>query len=296
MTTQPEFIERSSAVGGHMACDYRYIIDKGIALGEIDSTLAPRVDTPPTAFGQWVHWYSQTALRAEFKHVDGDFTFQGFDEQRSLAAKPGPSNWQLAIKLFSDDKAAERAMAHAAELVIQRLPKVPKSQWMAECAGSVPGLLTGHIDLLSADHEHLVDIKTSGQQPEGGKMKTEHMWQLVAYAVLVMHHTGKPPHFGSIIYVDRHGDWVCRTRAIDFTSEEGRTLMTALVNKIAAQKRGDVMAFPNMGTHCDSGFCPYRPFCRDALVPAGAAIVRRIEAAVVSANPFQQIGIPHGQV
>jgi CRISPR/Cas system-associated exonuclease Cas4 (RecB family) len=217
--------------------------------------------------------------------VTGDFTFTGFDEAAAKAAAPPAESIRLAEQLFSSPAAAQQAVHNIAGLVIQRLPG-KGHEWMAECAGEIPGILTGHIDLLTSDLEHLVDIKTTGQMPENGKMKPEHLWQLVAYALLVLHHTGKPPHYAHILYVDRHGDWVCRSKALDFYDVSGQALLRELYHWLEVTKNNAYAPTPVFGPHCDGAWCPYRQICRDASVPGAAAVVRRHEPVAVSSNPF----------
>lgn len=269
-------------------CGQRNFLDREIFEGRLTLTqlglqASVKADTPPTALGSVVHWYTQAALRAEFKSADGDMAFTGFVEADAVAQRPDQAKWDLARKLFSTDKAMMDAVHYASGLIANRLPK--GKEWMAECAGNMPGLLTGHIDLLSSDHEHLVDIKTTGQIPEGGQMKPDHMWQLVAYALLVTHHVGRPPRFGSIIYVDRHGDWVCRSKPLDFHGTH-QHLLTELFKWLELTRDYMFAPTPVFGDHCDRSWCPYRQICRDAFVPGGAAIIRRHEPVAVSANPF----------
>lgn len=282
------YTERASAIGGHIACGHRNYLDRAIfegrlTLADIGMKDSGRQDTPPTALGTWAHWYTQCALRAQFKSAYGDFAFTGFDEAYAQSQMPEPRLIQLASSLFSSPGAAQAAVHNIAGLVIQRIPGKTCRKWLAECAGNIPGLLTGHIDLLSADLEHLVDIKTTGQPPEHGVMKPDHMWQLVAYALLVVHHTGQPPHYGHVMYVDRHGEWVCRSKPIDFQSPQGVLLMNELLEWLKSRTPSRTPVF---GPHCDSGWCPYRAVCRDLVVPGSAAIVRRHEPVAVSSNPF----------
>lgn len=287
-----KFIERASAVGGHIPCGQRNFLDRALyegrlTYGQLGMTDSGRTDTPPTAFGTWVHWFTQVQLRCDFKKADGDFLYDDFSVARAEAVKPTQELWTIATKMFAGDAAAQLAMAHAAGLMLARMPG-KGSEWMAECAGNIPGLLTGHIDLLSADLEHLVDIKTTGQAPADGKMKPEHLWQLVAYALLVEHHCGRPPHFASILYVDRHGEWVVRTKPIDFSTDHGRGLMTELRRWLETTRDGVYSSIPNFGPHCDSAFCQYRGVCRDAVVPGAAVIVRRHDPVMTVSNPFQE--------
>jgi hypothetical protein len=294
MTTPRPFIVRSSAVSGYAFCGRRLSLDRAITEGVVDPVadldLPPdfRRGSPPADWGTCVHWYSQVALRAEFKGDAklGDFKFNGFDQATADAFRYTPEQWVSGASMFSNQQTAEQTLRKSAMLLISRLPR-KGSDWMAECSGVIPGLLSGHIDLLSADLDDIVDIKTTGTPPKDGKIETKYLWQLVSYALLVAHHTGHVPKRAHIVYVDRHAEWVCRTKPLDFTTPAGAALLKYHMDRLVRMKdRAQDRDEPVPGPHCDDCFCPYRPICRDALVPDGAAIVRPQEAIPLSVNPF----------
>ena len=300
MSTPRPFIVRSSAVGGYAFCGRRLHIDRQICEGAVDPAadlgLPPdfRRGSPPADWGNCVHWYAQTALRAQFKGDAelGNFQFTGFDSAHADKFKYTPEQWISGSSMFSDEQAAQKTLHKSAALIISRLPKKGAS-WIAEASGVIPGLLSGHIDLIDSDLEDIVDIKTTGHAPKDGKIETKYLWQLVSYALLVAHHTGKIPKRAHIVYVDRHAEWVCRTKPLDFTQGGGAALLAFHMDRLVRMKdRANDRPEPVPGPHCDDCFCPYRPICRDALIPDGAAIVRPQETAPPVANPFAGIPMP----
>lgn len=294
-STPRPFIVRSSAVSGYAFCGRRLALDRAITEGTVDPVAdleLPadfRRGSPPADWGSCVHWYAQTALRCEFKGDDklGDFAYTGFDAVRAERAKFTPQQWASGSSMFSNEQAAQQTLTKAASLIISRLPR-KDAKWTAEGSGVIPGLLSGHIDLLSDDLDDIVDIKTTGTPPKDGKIETKYLWQLVSYALLVAHHTGHVPKRAHVIYVDRHAEWVCRTKPLDFTTGPGAALLHHHMNRLRRmQDRANDCDEPVPGPHCDDCFCPYRPICRDALIPDGAAIVRPQESIPLSVNPFQ---------
>lgn len=294
MSTNRPFIVRSSAVSGYAFCGRRLAIDRQIHNGIVDPVndlgLAAdfRRGSPPADWGTCVHWYTQTALRCDFKGDDklGDFRFTGFDQARADLFRYTPEHWASGSSLFASEQLAEKTLVKSAALIIQRLPR-KDAKWTAECSGVIPGLLSGHIDLLSDDLDDIVDIKTTGNPPKDGKIEAKYFWQLVSYALLVAHHTGKIPKRAHIIYVDRHAEWVCRTKPLDFTQGAGAAALKHHMDRLVRMKDpANDREEPVMGSHCDDCFCPYRPICRDALIPDGASVIRPQEFIPVSVNPF----------
>lgn len=263
-------------------------------VADLDLPADFRRGSPPADWGTCVHWYTQAALRCQFQGDDrlGDFKFTGWDAARAEQAKYSPQHWASGASMFGGESAAQATLQKSAALIISRLPR-KDSKWLAECSGVIPGLLSGHIDLLSDDLDDIVDIKTTGHAPKDGKIETKYLWQLVSYALLVAHHTGHVPKRAHVIYVDRHAEWVCRTKPLDFTSSGGNALLKYHMDRLVrmkdpAQDRDE----PVPGPHCDDCFCPYRPICRDALIPDGAAIIRPQESIPMAVNPFALPGAP----
>lgn len=294
MSAPRPFIVRSSKTGLYAACGRALSFDRQITEGTVDPEadlgLPPDVfrGSPPADWGTIVHWYSQTALRAEFKGDAklGDFTYTGFNQAAADAAKFTPQQWASATTLFSNEQVAERTLVKAATMLISRLPR-KDAKWMAECSGVIPGLLSGHIDLISDDLDDIIDIKTTGRIPEDGKIEYKYLWQLVSYALLVAHHTGKIPARAHIVYVDRHAEWVLRTKPLEFDRGPGLAMLQHHMNRLHRMKdRAQDRDEPNPGKHCDDSFCPYRTICRDSLIPGGAHVIRPQEAAIASVNPF----------
>jgi CRISPR/Cas system-associated exonuclease Cas4 (RecB family) len=289
-----QFNFRSSAVGGYSACERRLAMDRAIFDGMDPAVLGLgpgyRGSSPPADFGSCVHWYTQAALRCDFKNDQpNDFTFKGYDEARAKAATYSPQQWASGVKLFLNESVAQQTMHKAAVLAISRLPR-KDAKWLAEAHGVVQELnFGGHIDLLTDDLDDIVDIKTTGRVPEDGKMHVSHMWQVTGYALLVEKLTGHRPKRAHILYVDRHAEWVCRTQAIKFETDEGKFLLETLETKLRTWNTGPVDAAPKFGPHCDECFCPYRPICRDAILPGGASIVRAVEAPITVDNPFKDL-------
>lgn len=287
-----QFNFRSSAVGGYSACERRLAMDRAIFDGMDPAVLGLgpgyRGSSPPADFGSCVHWYTQAALRCDFKNgMPGDFTFKGYDETCAKNAQYTPQQWANGVKLFPSPEAAAATMHKAAVLAISRLPR-KDAKWLAEAHGVVPELnFGGHIDLLTDDLDDIVDIKTTGHVPERGLMAVSHMWQVTGYALLVQKLTGHLPKRAHILYVDRHAEWVCRTQPIKFDTDEGRFLLETLESRLERWNAKREDPAPKFGPHCDECFCPYRPICRDAILPGGASIVRAVEAPIQVDNPFQ---------
>lgn len=288
------FIVRSSAVSGYAFCGRRLSLDRAITEGVVDpeQDLGLGADfrrgSAPADWGTCVHWYTQTALRCQFQGDDrlGDFKYTGFDQTRAELFKFTQAQWVSGASMFSNETTAQQTMQKSAALIASRLPR-KDAKWLAEGSGVIPGLLSGHIDLLSDDLDDIVDIKTTGTPPKDGKIETKYLWQLVSYALLVAHHTGHVPKRAHVIYVDRHAEWVCRTKPLDFSTSGGAALLKHHMDRLVRMKdRAQDRDEPVPGPHCDDCFCPYRPICRDALIPDGAAIIRPQESIPMAVNPF----------
>lgn len=293
------FITRASAIGGYV-CGRRLVFDRAITEGAVDpeNDLGLPADfrrgSPPADWGSCVHWYGQTALRCDFKGDEklGDFKYTGFDVANAEKFRYTPAQWASGSSMFSNETVATQTLHKSGALIISRLPR-KDAKWTAEASGLIPGLLSGHIDLLSDDCEDIVDIKTTGNPPKDGKIETKYVWQLVAYALLVAHHTGVMPKRAHVIYVDRHAEWVCRTKPLDFTTLQGAAMAQFLMDRLVRMKdAANDRPEPLMGSHCDDCFCPYRPICRDALMPDGAAIIRPPTHLPSTVNPFAGMPTP----
>jgi CRISPR/Cas system-associated exonuclease Cas4 (RecB family) len=276
---------RSSKVGYYMQCTERAWLDRRI--GEKSLTLADLglpadadSSSVPADFGTIAHWTIQCALRAGFP-AEGVFAPTPWNEDAARAKKPDPEVWLSGSKLFRQNDMAG-VLSKITTAAITRLPR-KGSKWLAESRFDV-GVLTGSIDLLTDDFEDIVDIKTTGTQPAGGRIKPAHLWQLVAYALGVSGTTGVLPKRGYILYLHNRGEWVCRSNPVEFTPE----LVGILLNRIRAVSgpAAESFAAPAFGQACDD-FCPYVPHCHRHL-PRGAHIVDLDAAAGPpgSTDPF----------
>lgn len=263
---------RSSKVGYYMQCTERAWLDRRInekALTFADLGLpddAEQKSSAPADFGTVAHWTLQCALRAGFP-ADGVFTPTAWDDAVALSKRPAPEVWTSGAKLFKNAALMESTLRKITAAGVTRLPR-KGAKWLAE-AGFDVGILTGHIDLLTDDFEDIVDIKTTGTAPVGGKVKPSHLWQLVAYAVGVLGSTGVMPKRGHILYIHNRGDWICRSNPVEFTPE----LTGFLVQRIKAVtgEHASLLRAPAFGAACDD-FCSYVPHCHRHL-PRGAHVI-----------------------
>jgi hypothetical protein len=258
-------------------------------LGALGLPVGVRDSSPPADFGTYAHWVFQCALRAQFMTVLNDTQFIGWDQQAAVDREPDAAVFANAATMFASEQIARDTALKMAANAVPRLPR-KSGNWMAEVHVQIPGFLGGHIDLLSEDLEDIVDLKTTGTAPTNGKMKPAHMWQLVAYAALVLHATGKLPKRACILYVHNRGEWVCRSNPIDFESEHGQYLVSSLFARLGyyANENSHRGAFsPSPGDDCDGDFCPYTTICRDKLIPKGTHISRIEEPPLLTVNPFE---------
>lgn len=284
---------RASQIGYYQRCLHRMSLDRRLALGEL--TLAQlglpvsvRESSVPADFGTFFHWYMQCALRCDFKNTTNDFVFRGWNKAEADTHQPSTQAILNGAKLIGSEQQAYAMAGRMCQLAIPRMPR-KDTNWMAEAYGVMPGLLGGHIDLLSEDLDDIVDIKTTGTCPVNGKMKPAHMWQVAAYALLVYAATGHLPKRGHILYIHNRGEWVCRSNPLEFDTPFGNGLLDHLAARLEfygkeEQNRG--ACAPSPGDACDEDFCPYTSICRDKLIPKGAHVYRPEEAPLLSVDPF----------
>lgn len=246
---------RASALGGYAACTYRAAQDRAIAEGLMDDPvehLGTRASSPYADLGTVIHWHCQVVAGCTWPNNDDADLHIYTDEQveNAISVTPGAST-------------PEEVIEHArrvAPRIVARLPPID-GNWKAESAFSNVWI-QGHIDFLSEDKTLLVDLKTTTRMP-GGKAKILHLWQQAAYASLVptVRHI-------VILYADSRGQWVAPSDPIRIRDEDGEPVghwleNVALLTRFLRTKKLYDLAFPSFGPHCDDGFCPYRPTCRD---------------------------------
>jgi hypothetical protein len=290
----PEFHSRMSKVGYHLACTQRAFYDASLQLGYLtheDLGLTQQTveaSSAPADWGTVCHWYTQVGLRCDFKGKDtpNAFTYEGWDDARAIKAKFTDEQWKNGITLIGGEAAAKAKAVEIASLIASRVRGIG-DKWFAEMRVETD-IISGTLDLLTHDFRHLVDIKTTGNKPPGGRMRPSHMWQLIGYAWALAQHS-RLVHDACVVYADRHGEWCCRTKPLKFTDQDGRDLLMMFERRV--KRMGDfewleANALPNIGECCDD-FCPYVGCCRDRYLPAGAGIYNKPEATITSTPPLE---------
>jgi len=185
-----------------------------------------------------------------------------------------------------DAELQRRAVAAASQSLANHLPRARDGKpWLAEVAVE-SDYVTGHIDLLSQDGEEVGDIKTTAKPPEKGYIKPGYLAQVVLYARL----TGAKTGF--IEYVDSMtGKWNYRV-PVNFMTDERRRYadqLESFCRFLMSDALWDV-AYPNLGEHCKSSWCPYKRTCADKIFPAPG--IWHDQARMMRPSGVVRIGAP----
>lgn len=282
---------RTSSLGGYAACSFRAWLDHGLATGRLDpKQWGVRRDqdgsNPPADYGTCCHWTIQSSLRACFKPDKkwNDFTHTGWDEPEALRQKYRPEVWASGCSLHRDEATATAIMHRMAVDCRRLLPRPDARGWVAEACFDVPGLLNGHIDLITDDWEDIVDIKTTGSKPPKGRIKASHVWQLYGYALGTLRATGTMPKRAWILYLHSRGEWSFRSKPVEFQPH----MLAMLTNRLriyADWYELSRTAAPSFGAACED-FCPYTRVCRDSIIPPGVPVQDRAIDMPAGTNPF----------
>lgn len=284
---------RSSQLGYHMQCDLRALLDRQIALNEIEAPAGydgRRVSSPYADFGTCTHWFMQAQLRCIFPDADDEVNkvhIPATDTLRDIRIarhKYTDERFKSACKMFDDNEdRTTRMMAKVATLAISVMPTPEDGKpWLAESHWRNQDC-SGHIDFLSQDKLDVVDLKTTTMKPPKGRMKPEHLVQQVGYAFMVYHRTGIMPKRIYVLYVSSRGEWV--TLSEPFVPEDNVEFVRQVWAYARYLRSSDLYdrACPHLGDHCFKGFCPYVDSCRDKIIPAAAHI--REAAATPAPTP-----------
>lgn len=281
----PAWHARASSLGAYNACTMRAWLDHAMKTGRIqpqdwgfDTVDDTNTSSVPADWGTCCHWHAQKGAKCYFPPEDdwNRIAWQDPTTPSALfqqdAAKYTDAQWDNGKTLFPDDGTAQRMLDKIAAEVPKHLPE--NKRWIAESCFDIPGRLKGHIDFLSHDYEVLVDLKTTSKKPPYGRPKIEHIWQIIGYALGVLHATGSLPKYGYFIYAHSRGEWCFRTKPIEFHKPMVQGMMSALASRLDLYSNYDALAeaaIPNPGSACDN-FCPYTKCCRDEILPRGTAV------------------------
>lgn len=257
---------RASQLGYYMLCDYRAAFDRALKEGllTLDPDAAAEVEeakksSPYADFGTCIHFTLQDGLRCKFPA-----------EPNALYA-PDPEQWENAARLeqFGGNIDACKVEAlRIATMAAKVLPATPDGlPWLAEAALESK-YITGHIDFLSQDFTHIVDLKTTARPPAHNRPKPEHLVQLVAYYLLVRDKHGVCPTKGTLAYVSSKGDWTLNID-VDYTTETMQEFIKQVdeYSQHLWSKNLYKAAVPRLGAHCSDGWCPYTAICKNKVIP-----------------------------
>ena len=257
---------RASSLGYYMKCLWRAAQDRLIHEGKLDPRMKePQDDTSYADFGTVIHFALQDGTRC---------TFPG----PAASHAPTQAEIQSASKLFASDlELMNQRARQCAALAMTMLPKSPDGlPWRAEDELE-NDILTGHTDFFSQDGSTLGDLKSTSKPPPKGKVKTEHLVQVCGYKLL--RPTAKRAF---VLYVDSMRAAWATLIWIDFTKPAMQFYLER-VHEFAAMLMTDKLldvAYPNLGDHCQSTWCPYPASCYKAYMPGPgseyqAAVARR---------------------
>jgi len=274
---------RASKLGGFMLCGQRAAMDVAAQAMAVEGA-EDAEDKPIPAFGSFVHWVIQKALRSRFVPDDVVNTLPPAEYAEDVAAAAFPSKRvAAACKLFGDDISSLTARCNGiAAAAIPHLPKVDGT-WIAE-QGLLGKHYGGHIDLLSDDLSTIVDIKTCGSVPDKRQMSEEYFWQIIAYAALVEEVFGVLPERGYILYVDRNGEFVLLTKPVLYHHRTVQHAIQSLRNRCAQLVNYDFHGLVPTLQGCR--YCPFRAGCRDQMIPAASKEWRRPAHTYIRTDPF----------
>ena len=258
-----EFRVRASQSGYYMACAHRAALDKQ----RVDSGAGPRVEAPSfatkyAAFGTCVHWYMQEKIGCAFPpdtdSHDGDV---GCHRDNALVHKYTNTHVAQASDLVKKSEDILDKVRKVGDFAASRMPDSPEgAHWLAE-TGWRTAEFSGHIDFLSSDLSTIIDLKTTTKPPPGGKIKPEHYYQLLTYALLV----GPTVTEARILYVHTHGDWSILSDPVDFTTPEMKVALLGSASYLGSLASGATSTPPLMSSSCGTTYCPYD--CQAMLLP-----------------------------
>jgi hypothetical protein len=266
---------RTSKLGYYIQCGRRALFDDLVDQGLLAPDPASGAPSPYADLGTLIHYHTQGILGA---------TWPAGETDASMA--PDQAQLDNACTLFSGPTTRDLAVMKSANLAAAVITRLTDHPWLAEPAYD-DGSLSGHLDLLSADGKHIVDIKTTSRQPEKNQIKPEHLAQLAGYRLLQ-----GSADFGHIVYVDStKGAWVA-VHTVDFTSPAMVVYLDDMRSFVHQLNAGLVGTIPNLGHHCVTGFCPYKAICRDKLMPAPVmptTTVPDVISACRTSDPFRTV-------
>jgi len=283
---------RASKAGYYFNCAFRAAFDKAFETGdfelpdELQEKLAENKvhgNSPPADFGTVTHWEMQVFMNCLFC-PDFNELPSTYDAVAMAEAKYDNDQTACATKLFQSEKEMFAMSRKIASQAAQLMPQ--DKEWYAE-SWFKTDVVEGHIDFLSRDLSVIVDLKTTNAKPPGGRMRVEHMWQVVVYAYMVHKVTGTLPDQAYVLYAGRDGTWALMSKPIDFHTSHGRELINHVDSylRFLCEDSLYATAVPNLACGCD--WCPYTEHCRNAYLPAKsyARQFDSVEEAVVY-NPL----------
>lgn len=275
---------RASQIGAYLACPWRAATDRAIYEGRVQARdVGHDEQTGYGPHGTCIHWITQTGIGALFpqvanpsddevrvaaEHFGGSTAAarQAFAAGDARAWAPTQAEWALASTIFNGDAAQQRASAvRVSQVLASSIPKpLDGKLWLAESTWETD-YCTGHIDLLSQDHEELEDIKTTSKPPNIAKVSCKPSY----YAQMVIYSRFTGAKRGRIRYIDsRTGNWIYPV-PIDFTTDANKFYSDQLegfCRFLMSDLLWDV-AWPNIGEHCEDLFCAYRVSCKHKIMP-----------------------------
>ncbi len=277
MTDLKPFIPRASILGAYFACDFRAGLDRARAEGKLVLDI---VDEPSARadFGTCVHFALQTMMKCAW---EDDQELHRPDEAQIINARNMHADLPTAVN-------------SCAMLAQGAMPKLPEGvYWQAEYAFEAKAL-TGHIDFLSSDGEVILDLKTTARKPDHNRIKPGHLYQLIAYYLLVTNKTGKAPSMGYVLYADseRH-NWTLLL-PFDFRSPAAQELIETVVEYVRYLTGPDLAqrAVPRMGNTCAGDYCPYTSICRDKYIPPSGTPALRVPVDNAPPRTSDMFGAP----
>jgi hypothetical protein len=162
----------------------------------------------------------------------------------------------------------QRRVRDSAALAATMLPKSPDGgPWRSEDELENE-YLTGHTDFLAGDESIIGDLKSTSKPPPNGRIKHEHLVQIVGYKLL------KPrAKRAFVLYVDsQRAGWATliwvnfETPSMQFYIERVREFCLMLMSDHLLS-----VAYPNLGPHCRDTWCGYPKGCHDLYMPGPGA-------------------------
>lgn len=248
---------RASSAGYYMKCMWRAAQDRLIHEGRLDpSQKTEQDDTSYADLGTCIHFTLQDGTRSRFPGDPKDFA-------------PTQAEWESASKLFGRDMdLTRRRVRDSAALAATMLPKSPDGMpWRSEDEFENE-ILTGHTDFLSEDRTILGDLKSTSKPPPNGRIKYEHLVQVVGYHLLV-----PTTQRAFVLYVDSQRAGWATLIWVNFMTPSMQFFIER-VREFCVMVMGDHLlnvAYPNLGPHCSDSWCGYKRGCHDTYMPGPGA-------------------------